>query len=55
MNDSYAIEVWIKNNPMNAENQEDLWNWACEEFNVSETDENEVWAMVRKLQGRLPK
>ena len=52
--DEYDIKKWIKNNPMDAENKEDLTNWACDEFNVEDADVDKVWKLVDQLQGNLP-
>lgn len=53
--DWYEIKRWIKNNPMDAECREDLADWACDRFEVTEDeDADKIWNLVRDL-SHLPK
>lgn len=48
--DSYDIKKWLEENPMNAENLEDLFNWCCDEFNVPKEKLDDVWNWCRRAQ-----
>lgn len=53
--DEHKIKQWIKDNPMDAENREDLANWCCEEFNIDDDAQaDKIWNWCRELT-HLPK
>lgn len=35
---TYETKQWLRDNPMDADNQEDLINWCLDEFNISSED-----------------
>lgn len=47
--DEHEIKKFIRDNPMDADNREDLINWACEKFDVPESDAGKVVRLVREL------
>jgi len=51
----YKIKQWIKENPLDAKCQEDLWTWALDHFDVPEEHEEEVWSWVRNLHIEMTK
>ena len=53
--DFYQIKKYIKDNPENADNLEDLLNWTCDKFNIPENRIDEVWNLCRELQPFLQK
>ena len=46
--DLYDVKKWVRDNPEEADNREDLFNWACEKFDVKKEDEDDVWKEVVK-------
>ena len=48
------MKTWIDENPMDAENREDLVTWAAEEFEVDDKTCDEMWEYARRV-SNLPK
>lgn len=42
------VKRWIKENPLDADNCEDLSCWAAEEFNLSDEQLDEAYVYARK-------
>jgi hypothetical protein len=44
---SYELKKYIRENPDEADNQEDLLNWACDKFQLSDNDDMDVlWDFI---------
>lgn len=47
---SYEIKQFVKENPLDAENREDLLNWTCDQFGINSDEQvNEIYDLIRKL------
>ena len=51
--DMNLVKKWITDNPQNADNMEDLFNWCCDQFDVPKEKLDEVFQMCQKIQSNL--
>ena len=51
---THEMQRFILDNPMDADNCEDLCNWTCDEFNLSDNEVDDVWDFIR-VNTNLPK
>jgi len=54
--DEHKVKQWIKENPMNAENLEDLEQFCCDHFEIDDdADADKVYKFCKELQRHLPR